>query len=345
MRQWSNSRSRGLRRTHPAHMRAADWEGIFMATRSVATVFGGSGFLGRYVVQRLAAAGYTVRPAVRDPEGAMFLRPMGRVGQIVPMFASLAHEATVARAVEGAEVVVNLIGILAERKAGDFTRIQAEGAGRIAKLSAAAGAQRMVQVSAIGADANSPSVYARTKAEGEAAVRAALPAATILRPSLVFGAEDQFFNRFAAMAQVLPFMPVIAGDTKMQPVYVGDVADAVMAGLTRPETAGKLYELGGPAIWTFREILAYILKETHRRRPLVNIPMGIARFQASVAERLPTKPFTRDQLLLLSRDNVVAAGAMGLADLGIVPTPVELIVPDYLDRYRPGGGKLERLSA
>ncbi len=312
-------------------------------TRNVATVFGGSGFIGRYVVQRLAALGYVTRIAVRDPEGAMFLRPMGRVGQIVPMFASLAHEATIARAVEGAELVVNLVGILAERRAGDFTRLQAEGAGRIAALSAAAGVSRMVQLSAIGADTASPSVYARTKAEGEAAVRAAMPAATVMRPSLVFGPEDKFFNRFAAMAQVLPFMPVIAGDTKMQPVYAGDVAGAVLAGLTRLDTAGKTYELGGPRVWTFREILAYILRETRRKRPLVNIPMGIARFQASIAEKLPTKPFTRDQLLLLSRDNVVAAGSPGLPELGIAATPVELIVPAYLDRYRPGGGKLERL--
>ena len=314
-----------------------------METRSVATVFGGSGFLGRYVVKRLAAAGHIVRVAVRDTEGAMFLRPMGRVGQIVPMYASLGHEATIAKAVEGADVVVNLIGILAERRAGDFQRVQAEGAGRIASLAAAAGATRMVQVSAIGAAADSPSLYAKTKAAGEAAVLAALPAATILRPSLVFGAEDQFFNRFAGMAQLLPFMPVIAGETRMQPVYVGDVADAVIAGLTGLDTAGKTYELGGPRVWTFREILAYILSETKRKRPLVTIPMGMARFQASIAELLPTKPFTRDQLLLLSKDNVVSPGMPGLAELGVSATPVELIVPDYLDRYRPGGGRLERV--
>ena len=313
--------------------------------RSVATVFGGSGFLGRYVVKRLAAAGYVTRIAVRDTEGAMFLRPMGRVGQIVPMFASLTHEATIARAVEGADLVVNLIGILAERRAGDFKRVQAEGAGRIATLAAAAGVTRMVQVSAIGADPASPSLYAQTKAAGEAAVRAAMPSATVLRPSLVFGAEDQFFNRFAAMAQILPFMPVISGETKMQPVYVGDVADAVMAGLTGLDTAGKTYELGGPRVWTFREILAYILAETRRKRPLVNIPMGVARFQASIAELLPTKPFTRDQLLLLSQDNITSPGMPGLAELGIAATPVELIVPAYLDRYRPGGGKLERIPA
>jgi uncharacterized protein YbjT (DUF2867 family) len=316
-----------------------------METRSVATVFGGSGFLGRYVVKRLAAAGYVTRVAVRDTEGAMFLRPMGRVGQIVPMYASLGHEATIARAVEGVSVVVNLVGILAERRAGDFDRIQGEGAGRIASLAAAAGVTRMVQVSAIGADPASPSQYSRSKAAGEANVRAALPAATVLRPSLVFGAEDQFFNRFGAMSQVLPFMPVIAGDTKMQPVYVGDVADAVMAGLMSPDTAGKTYELGGPRVWTFREILAYILSETKRHRRLVNIPMGLARMQARLAELLPTKPFTRDQLLMLSRDNVVSPGMPGLAELGIVPTPVELIVPEYLERYRPGGGKLERVPA
>ena len=314
-----------------------------MATRDVATVFGGSGFLGRYVVKRLAAAGYTTRVAVRDPEGAMFLRPMGRVGQIVPLFANLTHEATIQRAVEGAELVVNLVGILAERRPGDFTRLQAEGPARIARLAAAAGVARMVHVSAIGADPDSPSLYGASKGAGEAAVRAGFPAATILRPSLVFGAEDQFFNRFAKMATILPIMPVIAGDTRMQPVYVGDVADAVMAGLTATGTAGGLFELGGPKIWTFREILAWILQETRRHRRLVEIPMGLARFQASIAERLPTKPFTRDQLLMLSKDNVVAPGSKGLAELGITPTPVELIVPGYLDRYRPGGGKMERV--
>ena len=316
-----------------------------MATRNVATVFGGSGFLGRYVVQRLAAAGYTTRAAVRDPEGAMFLRPMGRVGQIVPLYASLANEATIARAVEGADLVVNLVGILAERRAGDFNRIQAEGAGRVAALSAAAGVSRLAHISAIGADPQSPSAYGRSKAAGEAAVRAAMPGAVILRPSLVFGPEDQFFNRFAAIGAMLPIMPVICGGTRMQPVYVGDVADAVMVGLTDPAASGKTFELGGPAVLTFREILSFILKETRRRRPLVDIPMGMARFQASAAELLPTKPFTRDQLLMLSRDNVVAPGSPGLAELGIVPTPIDLIVPEYLSQYRPGGGKLERVPA
>lgn len=309
-----------------------------MATRSVATVFGGSGFIGRYVVKRLAAQGRVVRVAVRNPQGASFLKPMGRVGQIVPLYASLAQEGTVERAVEGAELVVNLVGILTERRAGDFHRVHAEGAGRVARAAAASGVGRMVQVSAIGADPDSPSLYAKSKALGEAAVREAMPRATILRPSVVFGAEDQFFNRFGAMAQYMPFMPVIAGDTQFQPVYVGDVADAVMAALLRPDAAGALYELGGPDVWSFREILQWILRQTHRDRRLVNIPMGLARAQAAIMERLPGKPLTRDQLLLLSRDNVTSPGVPGLAELGIVPTPIELVVPEYVGRYKPGGG-------
>jgi uncharacterized protein YbjT (DUF2867 family) len=310
-----------------------------MATRSVATVFGGSGFIGRYVVKRLTHQGYVVRVAVRDPEGALFLKTAGAVGQVVPLYARLAEEATVWRAVEGASVVVNLVGILAESRRLRFDAVHAEGAGRVARLAAAAGVGALVHISAIGADPASRSRYAASKAAGEQAVRAAFPAATILRPSIVFGPEDAFFNRFAAMAQMLPFMPVIAGDTRMQPVYVGDVADAVSAALLRPAAAGGLYELGGPRVWTFREILAFILKVTHRRKRLVNIPMGLARLQAMLMELLPGKPLTRDQLRMLARDNVVAAGMPGLTELGIVPTPVELIAPAYLRRFQPGGGR------
>lgn len=312
--------------------------------RSVATVFGGSGFIGRYVVKRLAAQGHVIRVAVRDPESAGKLRPMGRVGQIVPLYASLTRQGTVERALEGADLVVNLVGILAERRAGDFDRIHGEGAGLVARIAAAAGTKRLVHVSALGADPAGPSLYARSKAAGEAAVRAAFPQATVLRPSVVFGAEDQFFNRFGAMAQFLPIMPVIAGDTKFQPVYVGDVADAVMAGLERTDAVGGIFELGGPKVLTFREILAWILEETRRRKRLVEIPMGLARLQATVAEHLPGKPFTRDQLLLLQRDNVTAPGAPGLRELGIVPTPVELVVPDYIGRFRPGGGRRDNVS-
>jgi NADH dehydrogenase len=310
-----------------------------LATRKVATVFGGSGFIGRYVVKRLARRGFVVRVAVRDPEAALFLKSAGSVGQIVPLYTSVMREATVHRAVEGADWVVNLVGILADSKAASFHAVHADGARAIAERSAACGVSRLAQVSAIGADPASPSRYGASKGAAEAAVLAAFPAATILRPSLVFGQEDQFFNRFGEMARISPVMPVIAGDTKMQPVYVGDVADAVVAGLADPATAGKIYELGGPTVYTFRELLAFILKQTRRDRPLLEIPMGIARLQAAFMQYLPGKPLTPDQLLMLARDNVVAPGALGLADLGIVPTPVELMVPTYLSRYQPGGGR------
>jgi uncharacterized protein YbjT (DUF2867 family) len=310
-----------------------------MATRRVATVFGGSGFIGRYVVKRLAQQGFVVRVPSRDPEGALFLKPMGAVGQVVPLYASVTHEATVHRAVEAAEIVVNLVGLLAESDSASFQAIHVEGAERIARLSAAAGVSRLVQISAIGADPASPSRYASTKGKAEQAVLAAFPGATILRPSLVFGLEDNFFNRFAAIARLSPIMPVIAGGSKMQPVFVADVADAVMAALASPATKGKIFELGGPMVWTFRDLLAFILKTTQRHRRLVDIPMGIARIQAAVLQHVPGKPLTPDQLLMLEQDNVVSPGAPGLADLGITPTPVELVVPAYLSRYQPGGGR------
>lgn len=310
-----------------------------MATRRVATVFGGSGFIGRYVVKRLAQQGYVVRVAGRDPESALFLKPMGAVGQVVPLYASVTNEATVHRAVAGAEVVINLVGVLADSKTASFDAIHTEGSERIARLSAANGVSRLIQISAIGADPNSPSRYASSKGKAEQAVLAAFPAATILRPSLVFGVEDKFFNRFAEIARLSPIMPVISGDTRMQPVYVADVADAVMAALALPAAQGKVYELGGSRVWTFREILAFILKQTRRDRRLIDIPMGIARFQASILQHVPGKPLTPDQLLMLANDNIVAPGALGLADLGITATPVELVVPAYLTRFQPGGGR------
>ncbi|MBS0561223.1 MAG: complex I NDUFA9 subunit family protein [Proteobacteria bacterium] len=308
-----------------------------MTARSVATVFGGSGFIGRYVVKRLARAGHIVRVAVRDPEAALFLKPMGAVGQIVPLFADLRQEATVARAVDGAAFVINAVGILTEARAGDFARIQGEGAARIARLAAAAGARAMVHISAIGADAASPSHYAASKAQGEQGVQAAFPSAVILRPSVVFGPEDEFYNRFAAMAQVLPFLPVISGATQLQPVYVGDVADAVIAALSLPASAPRIYELGGPDIWTMRQIMEWILHHIGRHRRLVEVPEGLARLQASVLEKLPGKLLTRDQLLLLQRHNVVSPDMPGLAQLGIAATPADLVVPAYLRRYCPGG--------
>ncbi len=304
-----------------------------MESRSTATVIGGSGFLGRYIVKRLAAASHVVRVAVRDPETAMSLRPMGRVGQVVPLYANITADGTLARAIEGADIVVNLVGILAERRAGDFAAIQAEGAGRVARLAAAAGVKRLVHVSAIGADAGSPSAYARSKAQGEALVREHFPTATILRPSLVFGPEDQFFNRFASLAMISPIMPVIAGASRFQPVFVGDVADAVMEAVSRPDAWGQLYELGGPRVMTFREILGWILAQTGRHRPLVSMPDAAARLMA----RIPFSGLTTDQLLMLQRDNVADPARPGLAALGVQATPIELVVPAYLARFRKGG--------
>ncbi|MBL6455837.1 complex I NDUFA9 subunit family protein [Belnapia sp. T6] len=313
--------------------------------RRVATVFGGAGFIGRYVVKRLAVEGWVVRVAGRDPARARFLQTQGMVGQIVPLYAGLEDEGAVARAVAGADLVVNLVGILAERKDGDFQRIQAEGAGRLARIAAAAGVERLVHVSAIGADPASPSRYGRSKAEGEAAVRAAFPGATILRPSIVFGPEDQFFNRFANLSRLLPVMPVVAGATRFQPVYVGDVADAVIAAATREDAIGQTYELGGPRAMSFRELLRFVQQCTgHNRRPLVDLPQGLVKLQIAIGRFLPNPPLTEDQLLMLQRDNVVAEGAKGFADLGLRPKAVEAVVPGYLSRFRPGGGRRPQVA-
>jgi NADH dehydrogenase len=310
----------------------------------IATVFGGSGFIGRHVVKRLAAQGFLVRVAVRDTEKALFLKPMGTVGQIVLLHAAVTDPAAVARAVEGAEVVVNLVGILTERRAGDFRRVHVEGAGNVAQAAAKAGAAHLVHLSALGVSADHPSAYARSKAEGEAAVRAAFPAAVILRPSAVFGPDDAFFNRFARMAQLLKVVPVIGARTKLQPVYVGDVADAVMAGL-RAAAAGRTFELGGPKVASMWELMDYVLGETRRARCMISMPTWYMRLWAVVLERVPGKPLTRDQLKLLGRDNVVSPGADGLAALGITPTPIEAVVPSYLRRYRPSNQRTEGLAA
>jgi NADH dehydrogenase len=220
--------------------------------------------------------------------------------------------------------------------AGDFHRLQGEAPGAIAAAAKAAGVEHFVHLSAIGADAASPSLYAKSKAEGEAGVRAAFPEATILRPSVVFGPEDQFFNRFAGMA-MLPVMPVVAGDTRFQPVYVGDVADAVAAAIADPAARGKTFELGGPRVMSMRQVLRYILDVTGRRRPMIALPEGFVRLQARLGELLPTPPLTRDQLILLGKDNVVSPNALGFQALGIEPKAVEAIVPAYLARFRVGG--------
>ena len=308
-----------------------------MAAR-VITVFGGSGFIGRYLVQRLAKRGWVIRVAVRRPPAAQFLKPLGDVGQIVPIAASLQHEGSVVAAVAGASAVVNLVGILYEAGRQTFAAVHHEGARRVAAAAKAAGVERLVHMSALGADPQSPALYARSKAAGEQAVLATFPGATIVRPSIVFGPEDDFFNRFASMARLAPALPLIGGGrTRFQPVYVGDVADAIVAILEKPEARGRTYELGGPRVYSFRDLMTLLLREIGRHRLLLPLPFWAARLQAALLELVPTKPLTRDQVRLLERDNVVQPGALTLADLGIEPKSVEVIVPTYLDRYRRRG--------
>ena len=302
------------------------------------TVVGGSGFIGRYVVKRLAARGAVVAVVGRHAAAAGFLRPMGDVGQIALIEAGLDDEARRGAAVEGADAVISLAGILYEKGRQTFEAVMHQGAGRLARLAKAARCRRFLHVSAIGADPVSPSAYGRAKAAGEAAVRAAFPEAVIFRPSIVFGPEDDFFNRFAELARCMPALPLIGGGhTRFQPVYVGDVADAAMAALDRPEAAGRIYQLGGPEVYSFKELMELILRQTRRRRLLVNVPVPLAMIEAAFLEWLPVPPLTRDQVKLLQRDNIVLPGLPELRDLGINPTALELILPSYLDRFRRGG--------
>jgi len=306
--------------------------------QSLATVFGGSGFIGRYLVTMLARDGWQVRAAVRRPDEALFLKTAGVVGQVTPVAANVRDRASVAQAVEGADAVVNLVGILHEGGKQRFKTVQGEGARVVAEEAARAGVAHLVHVSAIGADPKSNSSYARTKAEGEAAVRQAYPNATILRPSIVFGPEDGFFNRFAKLAQISPFLPLIGGGaTRFQPVYVGDVAEAVMKALELPPAAGQTYELGGPKIYRFADLMRMLLAETGRKRLLLPVPFPIASLMGAVLQCLPMPQLTLDQVRLLKRDNVVSEGAAGFSALGIAPTSVEAIIPTYLDRYRAHG--------
>jgi uncharacterized protein YbjT (DUF2867 family) len=302
------------------------------------TVFGASGFVGRHLVRRLAAQGWVVRAAVRDPVAAAFLKPMGNVGQIVPMKCNIADDATVDAAVAGAEAVVNLVGILYQRGSQRFTTMHAEAPERLARVASRHGVKNLVHVSAIGADAKSDSLYARTKAIGEAGVRTAFPAATVLRPSIQFGPEDGFFNRFARMAMMSPVLPLIGGGTtRFQPVYVGDVAEAIVRALADPAANGRIYELGGPRVYTFRELLELMLRDINRKRWLMPIPFWLAEIQGALLQWLPVPPLTRDQVKLLRHDNVVTPGMPGFPELGIAPTAVEAILPTYLDIYRRGG--------
>ncbi len=322
-----------------------------MATR-LATVFGGSGFIGRHVVQRLAAQGWRVRVAVRDTEAARFLEPRGDVGQVIPVYADLTKDFSVQAAVHGADLVINLVGILYPRGKNSFQAIHVDGAGRIAAAAKAAGVEALVHLSAQGADPNSPSLYARSKAAGEAAVRAAFPNAVILRPSVVFGPEDSFFNRFADLASYTPVLPVFVSDGfrlfghaagicrlfgsggfKLQPVFVSDVADAVVTAAL-PRFAGKTFALGGPRVYSFKQVLELVLSASGRKRWLIPVPLGIARIKAAFLQYLPNPLLTPDQVKLMSVDNVVPPGSPGLAELGITPTAAELIVPTYLSRFQ-----------
>jgi len=276
-----------------------------------------------------------VSVASRHATEARFLKPMGDVGQIALIDAGLDDEAALAAAVAGSSAVVSAFGILYERGRQRFQLLHVDGPARLARLAAAAGAKHFVHISALSADARAASAYARSKAEGEAAVKAAFPAATILRPSLVFGPEDDFFNRFAAMARLNWALPLVGGGTtRFQPVYVGDVADAVMAALERPEAAGRTYELGGPAVLSFRDLMELLLAEIGRRRVLLPLPSGLASLAALFMEFMPKPMLTRDQVKLLRKDSVVTPGAPGLADLGLTPTALELVLPTYLNRFR-----------
>ncbi len=314
-------------------------------TERLITVFGGSGFLGRYVVQRLAKAGHRVRVAVRNPNEALFLKPLGDLGQVQVTQANIRNEASVRRAVAGADGVINLVGILFQSGKQKFDAVQATGAGCVASAAADAGVRTLVHISSIGASAEARSKYARSKAAGEEAVRAAFPGATILRPSIVFGNEDNFFNRFALLSKIWFVLPLIGGKTSFQPVYVEDVAAAVVAALDGGEnTSGQTFELGGPKIYTFRQMMELMMQVTGVRRILLPVPFWIARMKAYFLQMMPNPMLTVDQVRLLENDNIVGEGARGLADLGITPTPAEIILPTYLARFRPLGQFAEKYS-
>ncbi len=300
----------------------------------VITIIGGTGFVGRYVVKLLAASGYTLRIISRNPNGALHLKTAGSVGQIVLMGGNLAEPATLMGKIENSYAVVNLAGILFEGGKQSFANVHAHGAEKLAQMAKAAGVSRFVQMSALGVDKAKTSDYARTKLLGEKAVLTAFPEATILRPSVIFGPEDNFYNQFATMGALSPALPLIGGGvTRFQPVYVGDVAAAIKAALVRPDALGQVFELGGPNVYSFKDILRYIMQVTGNKRMLLPIPLGVASFMGMCGEVLPKPPLTRDQVRLLKSDNVVSAGAKTLGSLGLSPTAVEMVVPDYLGRF------------
>lgn len=308
-----------------------------MKTR-VVTVFGGSGFIGRYVVEKLAARGDLVRVAVRRPGNALFLKPLGELGQVQPVAANLKSEASVRRAVQGADCVINLVGVLYNAGGQTFSALQHEGAGIVARVAAEAGVKNLVHMSALGAARASDSEYARTKALGEEAAQEFFPKATIFRPSVVFGPGDGFFNRFASLAAMLPVLPVPGAETKFQPVYVHDVAAAIVkASLGGERLRGKTFSLGGPEVLTLRACLQAMMRYTGVKRPIVNVPWWIADLEALFLGMLPNPPLTRDQVKLLRVDNVVPEGAPGFEAFGIAPSRAEAILPSYMAHHKRHG--------
>jgi len=305
------------------------------------TIYGGSGFLGRHLVRALAKRHYRIRVAVRRPDLAGHLQPLGRVGQIHPVQANLRHAQSIEAAARGADVVINLVGILYERGRQRFDAVQSFGAEQVALAAAAHGA-RMIHVSAIGAGENSLSAYGRSKAAGEKAVRSAIPGATIFRPSIMFGPEDDFFNKFAALARIAPALPLPGGGLmRFQPVFVGDVAEAIARAVDGPAQPGAVYELGGPEVRTFKQLLEYVLATIERRRLLIPVPFPLLKMQAQFLQYLPKPPLTPDQVEMLRFDNLVSDAAKRegrtLQALGIEPTAMEAIVPSYLWRFRKTG--------
>ncbi|CUI01389.1 complex I NDUFA9 subunit family protein [Leisingera aquaemixtae] len=308
------------------------------------TIYGGSGFVGRYIARRMAKEGWRVRVAVRRPNEAMHVKPYGVPGQVEPVFCNVRDDMSVAAVMRGADAVVNCVGVLNELGKNTFGAVHAEGAGRIARIAAQEGVASLVQISAIGADADANSAYSRTKAAGEAAVLEHFPGAVILRPSVIFGAEDEFFNRFAGMTRLSPVLPIASGDTRFQPVYVDDVAKAAVMGATGASEGG-IYELGGPEVKSFRELMEQMLAVIHRRRLILSLPrfaawlvaFGFDMLQAASFQLISNKVLTRDQLRSLKSDNVVSEGAKGFSDLGISPVSLEAVLPDYLWKFRPSG--------
>lgn len=302
------------------------------------TIFGGSGFVGRYIVQKFAKKGDLIRVAVRNPVAAQFLKPLGEVGQITPVQVSLSSSESLSSVMQGSDIVINLVGILYEKGSQTFEALHVEGARNIAETASKLGIPTLLHMSALGANKDSSARYASTKARGEEMVLKYFPEATLFRPSVIFGKEDAFLNRFAQMAQISPFLPLIGGGTtRFQPVYVGDVAECFLRASLLKEARGKTYELGGPTIYTFKELMVYLLQTIHRKRFLLPLPFSLAKAIGAVAQFLPTPPLTPDQVELLKTDNVVSPQALTAEDLGVPPKALEAIAPLYLAHYRPRG--------